>query len=162
MLARSAIVSWKWSRQLHGHALQSHWDVSAPLSLFKRQWSGGESLKEKDSCCSFDTAKQSTPRMIGAELFTWPSRESKCPPNVFPSSVCFSEHPYVSIEHKICMDFDSGSDNGEYCAYIEKSDPISADGFLCHHWYKQRPISKPVKKHSFQTGMPIYMGGSMW
>ena len=35
----------------------------------------------------------------------------------FPSSVCFSEHQYVSIEHKICMDFDSGNGNGEYCAH---------------------------------------------
>ena len=63
----------------------------------KRQLSRGEWLKEEDPRCSFETVKQSTPRLIGAELFTWPSRESKCPPDVFhrPKNQQFLQIPLV-------------------------------------------------------------------
>ena len=144
-------------RQLHGQALQSRWEDPAPLRLFKRQLCGGEWLKEEDLRCSFETVKQSTPCLIGAELFTWPGRESKCLPDVFlngekstifansPASVCFSEHQYVSVECKIYMDCNGSSGNGEYCAYNETTAPISADCLICHHRYKQWPVSKPVK-----------------
>ena len=54
------------------------------------------------------------------------------------------------------MDSSGSSGNGEYCAYNETTAPISADSFICHHRYKQRPVSKPVKTHSFETGMPVY------
>ena len=73
-----------------------------------------------------------------------------------PASVCFSEHQFISIECKIYMDCNGSSSNGEYCAYNETTAPISADCFICHHRYKQRPVSKPVKTHSFETGMPVY------
>ena len=74
----------------------------------------------------------------------------------FPASVCFAEHQYVSIECKIYMDFSGSSGNGEYCGYNETTASISADCFICHQRYKQRPVSKPVKTHSFETGMPVY------
>ena len=56
----------------------------------------------------------------------------------------------------VCMDFSGSNGNGEYCAYNETTAPISPDCFICHHRYKQRPVSKPVKTNSFETGMPVY------
>ena len=73
----------------------------------------------------------------------------------FAALVCFSEHQYVSLECKIYMDFNGSSGNGEYYAYTETTAPISADCFTCHQIYEQRPVSKPVKTHSFETGMPV-------
>ena len=107
-LARPAILRWKWSRQLHGHALQSRREVAAPLLLFKRQWSGGEWLKEEDARCSFETVKQSIACLIGAELLTWPSRESKCPPDVFqrPKNrqfLQFSLLQFASLSISMCQ-----------------------------------------------------------
>ena len=59
------------------------------------------------------------------------------------------------------MDFDCGNGKGVYCAYTETTDPILPDYFMCHHWYKQQPVSKQVKTHSFETGMPVYMFGAI-
>ena len=147
--------------------------LCSPLGRFphhcvclRRQWIGGEWLKEEGPRCSFETLKQQHLVWLVQSC----SRDQAGNQNVrhifltkekttmfanFPASVCFAEHHYVSIECKIYMDSSGSSGNGEYCAYNETTAPISADCFICHHRYKQRPVSKPVKTHSFETGIPV-------